>query len=189
MSSSASLALAKKMKGMVEREVKKQLKELMKEHVLLSKDEYRLLMERAKTPVVFEGVEEQVEQDPFAMAQAAVEAHRRNASTPQQKRQVPTHGVRTGNSTLDSILQETKGGITGEYAPFESMGHFDSSTTHLVGMRQPASVPGKQIPLQTVGLETGKTLDINSDVGQSVASALTRNYSDVLNAVKKKKGF
>lgn len=92
--------LAQVIKLVVEQEIKKQLPKLVKEEV---EKRMQVLQERKSTPVV-----EEIEQDPFALAEAMLQRERQVQSTKptQQVQQSQKHF--TKNTAINEILNQTK---------------------------------------------------------------------------------
>lgn len=92
--------LAQVIKLVVEQEIKKQLPKLVKEEV---EKRMQVLQERKSTPVV-----EEIEQDPFALAEAMLQRERQVQSTkPTQQVQQPQKHF-TKNTAINEILNQTK---------------------------------------------------------------------------------
>jgi hypothetical protein len=99
----------------------------------------------------------------------------------------------TSNEALNNVLNETVGGIEGnskqgtEEWPSLGGGTFDSSNVQDVlgyGDMAPQETKLNHLAAKTLA-EAGSSPE---QVGDGVMNALTRNYSDVMKAIEKKKG-
>jgi hypothetical protein len=160
-----------KIKNMVEREVSKQLKSILKEHVLVERTSLTNMGDGQLTETHNEPM------DAFTQAQRALEFDRQSRLSTK-----PTHNLKTGNTAIDRILNETRGGIPSDStAPViisdGDLGLMTSKNTHAIGLGVHGS--GGGLPIQTLGTNN-KTLDLNNPQGRSLASALTKDYSKLM---------
>ena len=92
----------------------------------------------------------------------------------------------TKNKTLNTVLNETKGGIlaqgTEEY-PTLGEGTFDTNRMQeLLGYGKPEEVKRDMVAVDTLQ-KAGKSVN---DVPEHITNALTRDYSDLMKALDKK---
>jgi len=189
--------LITKIRLMVEREVKKQVKSILAEHILLSKEDYGSLLEAIATKSNVQEHHTSQNVDAFADAAKVLQDFRNSgvqSSQPQQQAEpalaVPTHTLKTGKGKIDEVLASMRGGIVGEYSQYG--GHDDgqggdfneiaggvSDTQTFSAAAMHAGGAGNAVPVQTRGTG-GQQIDINSSAGKSLASALTKDYSGMM---------
>jgi len=166
--------LLKTIKVLIEREVKKQVKSTLNEMVVLKRSDYDRLLESVVSQPSNQS------NDVFTKVSKDIQSH---LNTRSPNKLVP----KTGNSVLDEILQNTRGGIMSEYNTAVGSSDIHMTTADVYNFGTPQT--GGQLPIQTTGLSSNSVVDLDTESGKSLAKALTRNYSDVLKKVSEKKGY
>jgi len=160
----------KTLKGIIRKEVKRQLSGIVKETV--QKELYGLLAEIAEEK----------------RGDSITEFSQPNNTNHKPK-------IKTGNPIIDSVLEETDGGVPSdpadraytqminEYRNLMDKEMFTSGDMSAIMNSGPTTVaaPATQT---TVGIE-GNRLNTTTEAGKAVASALTRDYSELVKRFKK----
>lgn len=165
--------LANAIKTIVEKEVKKQLKEALNEYTLVSKSS---VVEATPTQL-----------DAFSLADAVLEKDRQTQQTPTMENK-PLFN--TKNPVLNEVLNQTHGGVPRDPTQnamdeYRNLLNTDTFTmadeeTILTHGRMP-----QQASVSSMRGNTGAKIDPNSSTGQAIDAAMNRDYSELVKRFKK----